>query len=188
MGELISILGFTTQEAVFWNLLAYSAVLLVTVGIFWEKVRLWFFFAGGVALALYSALFLESSLFTVLQLVLTHSAYLQLLEVPRRASAFLLLWVTAVAVLFLLMNGHITTIPEWVGTAGFLAIIVGIVSLPRAEAFIELALGGLLLVIFAYATGAWAFFVLNLIFALANVWEWTKTLLAFYKNERLQKD
>ena len=173
MGTMPEILGFTTPEGIFWNSLAYVAVLLSIVGVLHEKSRFWLFTVAGAMLVVYSFLFLHSALFTVLQSVLVVSAVLQLLHVPKKIATSIFLILTAIAVsLVWVMSGTMPISLYVLGNAGFLAIAVGMLSVPKQDAFACMAFGGFLLATYAFLTGVWPFFALNLFFTGANIWEW----------------
>lgn len=172
MEAVLNFLGFTTPEGIVWNSLAYGAILAIIYAVLHEKGRYWVFAVAGATLAFYSHFFLQSILFTTLQIVVTISALLQALKVSVFSQKVSLTLLTLGALLFLFIEGYLSTILNILGALGFLGVALGIIMLPRLSAFPLMALGGLMLVLYAFATNAWAFFILNIFYTAANIWQW----------------
>lgn len=173
MEALLEFLGFTTLEGIIWNSVAYISVLAIVYAVLFEKGRFVVFAIAGALLALYSHFFFHSVLFTTLQVVVSISAILQVLKVDAFSQKVLLAFITFYAFVFLFTQGELNTALNMVGAFGFLGIAVGIIMLPRVHAFLVMALGGGALIVYAFALSAWPFFVLNVFYTMANVWQWS---------------
>ena len=152
-----------------WNLVGYGAFVLIIVGVLWEKYRNILLTVGAATLALYAALFLENELFTVLQMMIVTSGLLQLLQCPRKTSAFVISIFAVVACVMLLVHGAIASAYDILGGLGLMGIAFGVAFLPARNAFVLMTGGGVLMVVYAFSASAWVFFFLNIFFAIANI-------------------
>lgn len=172
MDTLLSFLGFTTGEGIFWNLLAYSAAIGIIVGMLWEKPRFMLFALGGFTLAPYSFFFLNDILFSAVQGVVPVAAVLQLYKVKERHAREILVALTILTLTVLFYSGFLNTMLGFIGVLGFISIAFGIILLPKLSGYAVQAGGGLLLMLYAYETNAWVFFVLNVVYVAASALKW----------------
>lgn len=169
MEHVLQILGFTSYYTVLWNCVGYIAFLTIIAGVLIPKPRALLLTLGSGALALYSYVFLESMLFSILQGIVTLSALLQLLKIGQERSKFILKIFAVAAILILIFSGYLQTKIDAAGFIGFLAITLGVVILPDRVAFLRMAVGGMFLVFYAIASNAWVFFVLYAAFFCATL-------------------
>lgn len=158
-----------------WNIVSYSAFIVIIVGVFSEKYRNIFFTLGSAALAAYAAVFLNNPLLTVLQILIVISGILQLLKTSRFMTMLMMSVFTITGYLALFDNGLIGDTWPLVGSFGLLGIAFGIAMLPNRYGFITMASGGVLLTLYAFIVSAWVFFFLNIFFTVANVRTYYKT-------------
>ena len=181
MQILAEFFGFATLTSGLWNAAAYAAFIGIIVGVLYERYRNTLFAIGAATLALYAGVFLQNSLFTALQMLVFISALLQWTKVSKRKEGrykdvpMVTLTVLAiVAGFFLLVSGAIVDVWALVGSFGLLGIAFGLAMLPRQNGFLVMAVGGVLLVFYAFAVEVWVFFFLNIFFALANSHKWNQ--------------
>ena len=171
MMSVSAMLGFTTLQSTLWNLAAYAAFVGIIVGVLYERARNILLTVGGGMLACYSAFFLKNTLFPPLQIIVTVSGALQLYRVDRRKTIVTMSALTFATLVVLTFIGALQNAILVVGIGGLLGIALGIMLLPRRSAFALMTTGGILLVAYAWSSGAWVFFWLNIFFALANIKE-----------------
>jgi len=177
---VFSVLGFTTLEGVIWNSVAYAAVLAIIAALFLEKydtLRYTIFAISGVVLVAYSHFSLHDVLFTILQTVITISALFQLLKFKPWSARVSLGLLTFIAIILLVFNGNLNSTLSAVGAVGFIGIAAGVVLLPLRAAFIVMAVGGAFLIGYAWETAAWVFFILNIVFVIANLIQWGRSMV-----------
>lgn len=169
MGLLAEFLGFTSLNSGLWNAVSYLAFIAIIIGVFWERYRNWLITIGAIALAIYAAAFLQNTLLTTLQIVITVSGILQLCRVSRKSAMLTMIGCTIAAYLFLILKNAVADIWSFVGSLGLLGIAFGLTILPKRYGFLVMAAGGLLLVVYSFIIGAWVFFFLNIFFFVANL-------------------
>ncbi len=174
MQALAGFFGFTTLAGVIWNSVAYLAFILIIIGVFSDRYRNILMTFGAAVLALYAAIFLHNPLFAALQTLIVVSGFLQLAKVSKRTAMATMVIFTAVAYLFLALNGSIANIWALLGSLGLLGIAFGLVALPQHNGFLLMATGGVLLIVYAFTVAAWVFFLLNVFFTVANIRVWRK--------------
>lgn len=170
MEELLDFLGFSNPVGVVWNLAAYLGMIIITVAVCFDKYRNQFFVWGPLILLLYAWLYLGDPILTGLQLIVTISGALNLIGVKKEAPC-VIVFLTIVIYIFLLITGQFSNLWFWLGSFGLLGIAVGLIQLPHKRGFSVMALGGLLIAIYAFALQIWVFFVLNTVFFTANILE-----------------
>lgn len=170
MQSLIEFFGFTSPNSTFWNLSAYLAFIVIIIGVLAEKYRNILITCGAGVLALYAGIFLHDPLFTVLQtLIVLSGVLLSIKKLPKDTAVAIMIFFTAAAYLLLLAGGAITNVLALIGSIGLLGIAFGLTTLPKRCGFLLMALGGILLIIYAAYISAWVFFFLNIFFTLANI-------------------
>ncbi len=174
MEGLIEILGFGDVLGIVWNMAAYLGMGVITAGVLSSRMRKHFFFWGPLVLLLYALFYLNNAILTGLQLVVTVSGLLNLLDVKKR-SPYLVGVLTAIVYLILIFMGELSNVWFWLGSFGLLGIALGLTQLPKRIGFAIMLVGGILIVVYAYALAIWVFFVLNIIFAVANAIELART-------------
>lgn len=172
MGLLAEFLGFTSLNSSLWNVISYLAFIMIIVGVFYERYRNWLITMGAIALAIYAAAFLQNTLLTTLQIVITISGVLQLCQVSRNSAMRTMIGCTIAAYLFLIFKNAVADIWSFIGSLGLLGIAFGLTILPKRCGFLIMATGGLLLVAYSFVIGAWVFFFLNIFFFIANIRAW----------------
>ncbi len=173
MEQILNLLGFTDTVSTLWNILAYAGMILITVAVVSANWRNQFFVWGPLILLIYAWFYLHNPILAGLQLVVTTSGILNLLNIKKRAASI----VIALAVIVfaaLLITGQISGLWPWFGALGLLGIALGLTQLPCRRGFAIMAFGGLLIVIYALALQIWVFFVLNIIFFVVNLLELKK--------------
>jgi len=173
MEQVFTFLGFTGPVSIFWNLLAYVGMVLITVAVISAKWRNQFFFWGPLALLLYAGLYLHNPILTGLQIVVATSGLLNIRNIKKPAP-FVVITLAVIVFAALLVTGQISGLWYWFGALGLLGIALGLTQLPHKRGFAVMALGGLLIVIYALALHIWVFFVLNAIFFATNLLELRK--------------
>lgn len=174
MEKLITILGFTSLTNSIWNFAAYAAFIAIIIGVFSEKHRNIFFTLGAATLAIYAGIFLHNQLLTALQALIVISGILQWTGVSKRSTVIIMIALTITTYVFLVAIGAIVDVWALIGSFGLLGIAFGLAMLPKHYGFIVMAVGGILLVIYAFVTSVRVFFLLNIFFAVANLWTWQK--------------
>ena len=129
-----------------------------------------FFVWGPLALFLYALFYLNNAILTGLQLVVTVSGALNLLNIKKR-SPYLVGILTVVVYLVLIIMGQLSNVWFWLGSLGLLGIALGLTQLPKRKGVMVMLIGGILIVVYALALAIWVFFVLNMVFATANAIE-----------------
>jgi len=167
------LLGFTDPFSIVWNIAAYLGMALITAAVLSQKMRKHFFVWGPLILLLYALFYLNNAILTGLQLVVTVSGSLNLLGVKRTAPYLVAVLTIAVYVVLLIM-GELSNVWFWLGSFGLLGIAIGLTQLPKRLGFSIMMAGGMLIVIYAYALEIWVFFILNIVFAAANLMELVK--------------
>lgn len=173
MGILAEFFGFTSFNDGLWNTISYLAFIMIIIGVFWERYRNWLITTGAIVLAIYAAVFLQNTLLTTLQIVITISGILQLCRVSRNSAMRTMIGCTIAAYFFLIFKNAIADIWSFVGSLGLLGIAFGLTTLPKRYGFLVMAAGGLLLVAYSFVIGAWVFFFLNIFFFAANLRAWS---------------
>lgn len=168
MEQILNFLGFTDMAGIFWNSLAYIGMILITIAVLSPKWQKQFFIWGPVLLLLYSWLYLHNPILIWLQLIIIVSAGLNLLNV-KKIAPFIVITLAVVAFVSLLMAGQISGLWYWFGALGLLGIALGLTQLPKKNGFYIMALGGLLVIVYSLGLQIWVFFVLNIIFFVANL-------------------
>jgi hypothetical protein len=176
--DLIEILGFTSMFGIFWNLLAYIAMVLIIIAVLSEKYREGLFFWGPLILFLYALIYLQDPILTGLQLIISVSGVLNISYIkerlPKVTTFVVIIILTVIVFAVLLITGRFSNFWFWIGSFGLLGIALGLPQLPNKRGFAIMALGGLLIVIYAFALQIWVFFVLNIIFFIVNFREFLK--------------
>ena len=152
-----------------WDAVAYLALTLIIVGVFWERGRNFLFAAGSVILAAYAWFFLNNTLFAILQALIIVSAILAIEKVSKIRTATILIALTVIAYILLILSNWITDIWSLLGSFGLIGIAFGLVVLPARWGFILMAIGGVLLTIYSVAVSAIVFLLLNIFFSIANI-------------------
>lgn len=171
--QILNTLGFTDPVSIFWNLLAYVGMVMIIVAVASQKLRNQFFFWGPLLLLIYAGFFIHNFILAGLQLVVVASAVLNLLNIKRKNS-FIIIVLTLILYAVLLIFGQISEFLPLIGSFGLLSIAFGLTQLPKKRGFALMALGGLLIVVYAFFLQIWVFFVLNLLFFIANILELRK--------------
>lgn len=173
MEQILNLLGFTSTVDILWNLLAYVGMVLIIAAVVSAKWRNQFFVWGPLALLLYAWFYLGNSILAGLQFIIIASGVFNLLGIKRRIS-FALVVLTIIVYAVLLVTKQISGVWLWIGSFGLFGIAFGITRLPYKKGFTIMALGSLLIIIYAFALQIWAFFVLNVILFAANLLELRK--------------
>ncbi len=174
MQFLVEFFGFTTPASSIWNVAAYAAFVGIIIGVSSERYRNILFTIGAGILALYAGIFLHNPLFTALQTLVVISGLLQLAKVSKRPTMVAMVTFTIAAYILLVWSGAIVNAVSFVGSFGLLGIAFGLAVLPRHYGFLVMAVGGALLVVYAFTVAAWVFFFLNIFFAFENIRTWYK--------------
>jgi len=174
MQVMLEFLGFTSLTSSLWNTVSYLAFILIIVGVFYERGRNWLITIGAIVLAIYAAIFLQNTLLTTLQIVITISGILQLCRVPRNSAMRIMIGCTVAAYFFLIFKNAIADTWSFAGSLGLLGIAFGLTILPKRYGFLVMAAGGLLLVAYSFVISAQVFFFLNIFFFVANLRTWNK--------------
>ena len=170
MHTLTEFFGFTSPISTFWNLSAYLAFTIIIAGVLSEKYRNLLITYGAGVLALYAGTFLHDPLFMLLQILIVISGILLSIKpLPKNVAVAIMIFSTVAAYLFLIINGSITSVSAFIGSIGLLGIAFGLIALPKRYGFLLMAVGGILLFIYAFYVSAWVFFFLNIFFTLANI-------------------
>lgn len=170
MQTLIEFFGFTDFTNALWNTVGYLALIIIIIGVFSERYRNILITVGAGVLAYYAGIFLHNPMFATLQALIVFSGLLSITGTPKRPAMFIMIALTAAAYLFLITDGAIVDAWTFMGSLGLLGIAFGLIILPKHYGFILMAVGGTLLVIYAFAVAAWVFFFLNIFFIIANIY------------------
>lgn len=173
MEQILNLLGFTNTAGILWSLLAYLGMILIITAVVFPKWRNQFFVWGPLILLLYAWFYLHDPILTGLQFIITTSGILNFLNIKKPA-ALIVIILAVVVFITLLANGNLVGLWSWLGALGLLGIALGLTQLPAKQGFLIMALGGLLIVIYALALQIWVFFILNAIFFAANILEWRR--------------
>lgn len=173
MEQMLNLLGFTDITSILWNPLAYAGMILIIIAVVSAKLRNQFFVLGPLALLLYAWFYLHNPILAGLQLVITASGILNLRGVKRLAP-FIVITLGVTVFVALLVTGQISGLWSWFGALGLLGIALGLTQLPHKRGFGIMALGGLLIVVYAFGLQIWIWFVLNIIFFVVNLLELKK--------------
>jgi len=166
MEQILNILGFTDPTNTAWSLLGYAGMILITMAVISAKWQKPFFFWGPLILLVY-AVHLNDPILMGLQTIITASGFLNLVDIKKRSTQ-VVLTLTIVVYAILLATGKIYGI-HWIGSFGLLGIALGMTQLPLKRGFAIMSIGGLLVVVYALALQVWIFFILNIIFFIANI-------------------
>jgi len=166
MEQILNILGFTDLINTVWSLLGYVGMMLITIAVISSKWQKPFFFWGPLILLIY-AVHLNDSILMGLQTIITTSGLLNLVDIKKRSTQIVLALTVAVYAI-LLVTGKIYGI-HWIGSFGLLGIALGMVQLPFKRGFAIMSMGGLLVVVYAFVSQTWVFFILNIVFFIANI-------------------
>lgn len=173
MQALTEFFGFTTLASSIWNATAYIAFVGIIIGVS-SRYRNILITIGAGILAVYAGIFLHSPLFTALQALIVVAGFLQLAKVPERSAMVTMVLLTVAAYALLLFIGAIVNAISLVGSFGLLGIAFGLAVLPRHYGFLLMAIGGVLLFVYAFTVAIWVFFFLNIFFAFENIRTWYK--------------
>ena len=173
MRQIISFLGFIDPASILWNFLAYAGMILIIAGVVSAKFRNHFFIWGPLALLFYAWLYLHNPILAGLQFIIAVSGLLNIFNSKKHISVVMIFLVLAVY-LVLLLKGQISGLWPLIGSFGLLCIAFGIAQLPRKRAFELMAIGGILIGVYAFALSIWVWLVLNIIFAIASFLELKK--------------
>ncbi len=173
MEQILNLLGFTDTLSIVWNVLAYGAMILITIAVVSAKWRNLFFVLGPFILLFYAWLYLHNPLLIGLQFVITTSGILNFLNIKKPAP-FVVIGLAVIVFVALLIFGQISGLWLWFGALGLLGLAFGLTQLPKKMGFIVMMIGGLLIVVYAFAFQVWVFFVLNIVFFVANIFELRK--------------
>ena len=173
MEQILNLLGFTGTASILWNLLAYAGMILITIAVVSTKWRNQFFVWGPSILLLYAWFYLRDPILTGLHIVIVISGVLNLRHIKKPAP---LIVISLAAIVFatLLATGQILGLWAWFGAFGLFGIALGLIQLPYKRGFALIALGSLLIAIYAFALQIWIFFILNIILFAANLIELRK--------------
>jgi hypothetical protein len=166
MEQILNILGFTDSINTAWSLLGYAGMILITIAVISAKWQKPFFFWGPLVLLVY-ATHLNDFILMGLQTIITASGLLNLLNIKKKSTQIVLALTVAVYAI-LLATGKIYGI-HWVGSFGLLGIAIGMTQLPLKRGFTIMSIGGLLVVVYSFALQVWIFFILNIVFFIANI-------------------
>ena len=186
LNNLAVILGFTDPISTLWNLLAYTGMIAIIVAVFSPKQRGNLFIFGPLALLFYAFIYLHDTLLASLQLIVTVSGFLnRYFQNNKLFSRFstnsIIIFVLAVtAFITSFFTGQFSSIWHWFGAFGLLGIAFGLIYIPRKTGFAVMALGGLLVAIYAFGLQIWVFFVLNSVFCISNLIELLRKEPVFY--------
>lgn len=173
MEQILNFLGFTSVANTLWNLSGYLGMILIIIGVLSKKWRNRFFVLGPFILLIYAWLFLHDPILVGLQLVVTTSGALNLLDIKKRA-AFIIIVLSVIVFGILLITGQISGLWSWFGALGLWGIALGFTQLPHKRGFTFMALGGFLIMIYAFAFQVWVFFILNIFYVGVNIIELKK--------------
>lgn len=174
MEQILNILGFTDPVGVFWNVLAYVGMVMIIVAVISAKLRNRLFFLGPLLLLFYAWLFLNDPIFIGLEIIVTASGLLNLLNIKKRASFVIVILLTGIVYFVLLVLGKISEFWSLIGSFGLLGIAFGFTQLPKKRGFTLMMLGGFLIIAYAFVLQIWVFVLLNLIFSIVNIFELRK--------------
>lgn len=163
MEGILNFLGFTSTVSTLWYLLGYTGMVLIIIAVLSDKLRDRLFVWGVSALLVFAWFFLHDPILAGLQFITTVSAVLNLLKIKKSAS-FIVIALAVMVFAALLITGEISGLWLWFGALGLLGIALGLAKLPRRRAFALMAIGGLLIVIYALVFKVWVFFILNIFF------------------------
>ncbi len=173
MEQIFNLLGFTDTISIAWNILAYGAMILITIAVVSAKWRNLFFVLGPFILLFYAWLYLQNPLLIGLQFVITTSGMLNFFNIKKLAP-FVVIGLAVMVFAALLITGQISSLWLWFGAFGLLGLAFGLTQLPKKTGFIVMMVGGLLIVVYSFALQVWVFFALNIIFFVANIFELRK--------------
>lgn len=173
MEPILNFLGFTDMISTSWNLLGYTGMILIIIGVLFAKWRNRFFVWGPFILLIYAWFFLHDPILVGLQLVVTTSGVLNLRNIKKRA-AFIIIALSAVVFGILLITGQLFGLGSWIGALGLWGIALGFTQLPRKRGFTFMTLGGFLIMIYAFVFQVWVFFILNIFYVGVTIIELKK--------------
>ncbi len=165
---LINILGLTSFWSTVFNLSAYLGLLTFTAGILYKPRQAHLFFVGGLmvwALAVYGG----NPIFVGAQTVMLLASFMRLRKVPDAAATTVFL--TAVILISMYFRGDIDSSLRWLGALAAIGLAVGVAFAGRLSGNLLFAAGGILMGWFAYIVNSPPFFVLNVIFTIAVLYE-----------------
>ncbi len=177
MEQILSFLGFTSTVSILWNILGYAGMILIIIAVLSAKWRNRFFVLGPFFLLIYAWFFLHDPILSGLQLIIIASGVLNLLNVKKVTPAVMII-LSAIIFTALLVTGQLSGLGYWIGALGLWGIALGFTQLPRRRAFTIMAIGGLLIIVYALIFKVWVFFILNIFFFGANLLEFRR-----YKEE-----
>lgn len=170
---LVSTLGFTSFWSTIFNLLAYLGLLTFTTGILYKSRQANLFFAGGVmvwAFAVYSG----NPIFVGAQTIMLLASFMRLRKVID--SAAITVFLTAVILISMYFRGDIDSPLLWLGAIAAVGLAVGVAFAQRLPGNLLFTAGGILMGLFAYIVNSPPFFVLNVIFTIAVLYEISRSL------------
>ena len=168
MKEFLDVLGFTDAAGICWNIAAYIGMIMIIMAVISTKLQKHFFVWGPLILLFYAGLYLHNYILAGLQLTITVSGALNLFNV-KKWSPHIVIALAVLVYAALLITGQISGLWPIIGSFGLLGIALGLTQLPKKKGFAIMALGGLLIVIYAFALQIWVFLILNIVFFAANL-------------------
>lgn len=173
MEQVLDVLGFADTAGIVWNTLAYIGMIMIIIAVISARLRNWLFVFGPLILLIYAWFYLHNPILASLQFVATVSGALNLRNI-KKSAPFIVIGLAVLVFTALLAAGQISGLWPWFGALGLLGIALGLTQLPRKRGFAIMAIGGLLIVVYAGALQIWVFFVLNIVFFFANILELRK--------------
>ncbi|HEY4487100.1 MAG TPA: hypothetical protein VJB70_05250 [Candidatus Paceibacterota bacterium] len=155
-----------------WDLAAYFAFLLTTVGVFWKKHGGLLMTVSAFILILSAWFGLHNALLATLQSLVFVAGVFQVTKLQKNAAAFALIMLTIIAFYGLLKTNTITGLDSTsIGALGLVLLVFGLLLFPSKSAFYLNATACIPLLWYSYAVGAWVFVALNVVFFLANAYQ-----------------
>lgn len=161
-------LGFISFWSTIFHLLAYMGLLISTWGIL-DKRRQPYLFFIGVSLLWSFAVFVNNPVFVAAQIIIAVASLMRVLAVNDAPKVISFL--TALIVIGALRRGDFDEPSVLPGVLAVLGLAFGVVFAPRIAGSILFALGGSLMAYYSYMEWFLPFFLLNIPFTLAALWE-----------------
>lgn len=166
-------------EVLFYTL-AYSGLLIFTIGIIWKPYQALLFFIGGLLLWTF-ANWTKNQIFVGAQSIMLVASFMRLFgftDIPLVTPA-VITFLTAVVLTNMLVRRDfsINSPQHLIGVGATLGLILGVVFAQTLYGNILFAIGGGLMVWYAETVGSTPFVTLNIIFPSSVLWEIGKYFL-----------
>ncbi len=165
---LLNTLGFTTFWNTVFHALAYFGLIISTRGILDKKRQAWLFLIG-VTLLWSFAVYMNNPVFVAAQTIIAVASLMRVLVAP--GAPVVISFLTVLIFMSALRRGDFEETHNLSGALALLGLAFGVVFAPRLSGNILFTFGGALMAYYSYSVWSLPFFLLNIPFTLAAIWE-----------------